>query len=185
MVLVQAHLSRECTPRRIPADYTDSRGAERWTVNQRTVNHQPVSDQRVASWLFEPAASGSVFTPESLSEEHRLIRQTADEFMENEVLPGNPRLEEKDWSCASELVGKCAELGLLGTDVPEEYGGLAMDKVSSLIVAEAVGRLASLATIFGGQTGLSITPLLCFGTPSRRRSTCRGSSPARCSAPMR
>ena len=122
----------------------------------------------MASWLFEPAASGSVFTPESLSEEHRLIRQTADEFMENEVLPANPRLEAKDWGCARELVVKCAELGLLGTDVPEEYGGLAMDKVSSLIVGEAVGRLASFATIFGAQTGLSITPLLCFGTQAQK-----------------
>ena len=109
-----------------------------------------------------------MFTPESLSEEHRLIRQTADEFMENEVLPANPRLEAKDWGCARELVVKCAELGLLGTDVPEEYGGLAMDKVSSLIVGEAVGRLASFATIFGAQTGLSITPLLCFGTQAQK-----------------
>jgi alkylation response protein AidB-like acyl-CoA dehydrogenase len=89
--------------------------------------------------------------------------------MENEVLPANARLEQKDWGCARELVVKCAELGLLGTDVPEEFGGLAMDKVSSLIVGEAVGRLASFATIFGAQTGLSITPLLCFGTPGQKQ----------------
>ena len=88
--------------------------------------------------------------------------------MENEVFPANPRLEQKDWGCARELLVKCAELGLLGTDVPEEYGGLAMDKVSSLIVGEAVGRLASFATIFGAQTGLSITPLLCFATPEQK-----------------
>ena len=127
-----------------------------------------VKRDRVAPWLFEPSGSSSVFTPESLSEEHRLIRQTADEFMENEVLPANPRLEQKDWGCARELLVKSAELGLLGTDVPEEYGGLAMDKVSSLIVGEAVGRLASFATIFGAQTGLSITPLLCFATPEQK-----------------
>lgn len=122
----------------------------------------------VAPWLFD-SLRASVFTPERLSDEHRLIRQTADAFMANEVLPAIDRLEQKDWACARDLVTKCAELGLLGTDVPEEYGGLAMDKVSSLIVGEAVGRLASFATTFGAQTGLSITPLLCFGTPGQKQ----------------
>ncbi|HXG53872.1 MAG TPA: acyl-CoA dehydrogenase family protein [Vicinamibacterales bacterium] len=124
---------------------------------------------RGASWLFASAAPVSTFTPEQLSDEHRLIRQTADAFMANEVLPAIHRLEEKDWTCARELVATCAELGLLGTDVPEEYGGLAMDKVSSLIVGEAVGRLPSFATTFGAQTGLSITPLLCFGTSAQKQ----------------
>ncbi|MEO5896204.1 MAG: acyl-CoA dehydrogenase family protein [Vicinamibacterales bacterium] len=124
---------------------------------------------RGASWLFEKVSARAVFTPEQLSDEHRLIRQTADEFMANEVLPGIDRLDKKDWSFARQLVVKSAELGLLGTDVPEEYGGLAMDKVSSLIVGEAVGRLASFATTFGAQTGLTITPLLCFGTPEQKQ----------------
>ena len=123
---------------------------------------------RTATWLFESSSAVATFTPEKLSEEHRLIRQTADEFMANEVLPGIERLEHKDWGFARELVVKCGELGLLGTDVPDECGGLAMDKVSSLIVGEAVGRLPSFATIFGAQTGLSITPLLCFGTPEQK-----------------
>jgi len=127
------------------------------------------SGARVAPWLLDPPGNASAFTPEMLSEEHRLIRQTADEFMTNEVLPGIDRLERKDWTFARELVVKCGELGLLGTDVAEDYGGLAMDKVSSLIVGESVGRLASFATIFGAQTGLSITPLLCFGTPAQKQ----------------
>src|SRR5687767_9689496 len=88
--------------------------------------------------------------------------------MIKEVLPGMEQLERKDWDFARGLVRKCAELGLLGTDVPEEYGGLAMDKVSSLIVGEEVGRLASWATTFGAQTGLCITPLLCFGTAAQK-----------------
>ena len=123
-----------------------------------------VSVPRAASWLFEGAAPGSIFTPEQLTDEHRLIRQTADEFVANEVMPAIERLEQKDWAFVRDLVRKCADLGLLGTDVPEEYGGLALDRVSSLIVSESVGRLASWAVTFGGQTGLSITPLLSFGT---------------------
>src|SRR5688500_10374185 len=127
-----------------------------------------VSRPRGASWLYEASPGDSIFTPERLTEEHRLIRQTADEFVANEVLPAIERLEAKDWTLVRELLRKCADLGLLGTDVPEEYGGLALDKVSSLIVSESVGRLASWGVTFGGQTGLSITPLLCFGTAGQK-----------------
>jgi alkylation response protein AidB-like acyl-CoA dehydrogenase len=123
---------------------------------------------RGGAWLQDAAAPGSVFTPEKLSDEHRLIRQTADEFVENDVLPHLDRLEAKDWPFVRELVRTCADLGLLGTDVSEEFGGLGLDKVSSLIVSESVGRLASWGVTFGGQTGLSITPLLCFGSPEQK-----------------
>jgi alkylation response protein AidB-like acyl-CoA dehydrogenase len=124
---------------------------------------------RGLAWLLETSAADATFTPERLSDEQRLIRQTADEFVANEVEPYLDRLEAKDWTFVRELVRKCAELGLVGTDVPEEYGGLALDKVSSLIVSESVGRLASWAVTFGGQTGLSITPLLCFGTEEQKQ----------------
>jgi alkylation response protein AidB-like acyl-CoA dehydrogenase len=123
--------------------------------------------QKGGSWLLESAA-GAVFTPERLTDEHRLIRQTADEFVAQEVLPHIERLESKDWSLVRRLVADCGELGLLGTDVPEAFGGTGLDKVSSLIVSEAVGRLPSWGVTFGGQTGLSITPLLCFGTDEQK-----------------
>jgi alkylation response protein AidB-like acyl-CoA dehydrogenase len=103
-----------------------------------------------------------------LTEEHRLIGQTADEFMTNEVLPALERLEQKDWALARRLVKRSGELGLLGTDVPEAFGGVELDKVSSIVVGEAVGRSASFATTFGAQTGLAITPLLCFGTEHQK-----------------
>ena len=124
---------------------------------------------RGGSWLIDDATADSIFTREKLTDEHRLIGQTADEFMLNEVAPALERLEQKDWALARELVKKCADLGLLGTDVPEEYGGLGLDKVSSLIVGESVGHIASMATTFGAQTGLSITPLLCFGTAEQKQ----------------
>ena len=123
---------------------------------------------RGGSWLIEDAAVDSIFTPEKLSEEHRLIAQTADEFVTNEVLPAIDRLEQKDWALARQLVRRAGELGLLGTDVPEAFGGVELDKVSSILVGEAVGRSASFATTFGAQTGLVITPLLCFGTDSQK-----------------
>jgi alkylation response protein AidB-like acyl-CoA dehydrogenase len=124
---------------------------------------------RGGSWLIQDAAPEQILTPERLSDEHRLIGQTADEFIENEVLPVLDRLEQKDWTLARALVRRSGELGLLGTDVPEALGGVELDKASSVVVTEAVGRSASFATTFGAQTGLAVTPLLCFGTDDQKR----------------
>ena len=93
------------------------------------------------SWLLNDAPS-TIFTPEMLSNEHRLIAQTTDEFVDAEVLPNLEKLEAHDWAVSRALVGRCGELGLLGTNVPEQYGGLDLDKVSSLIVSGFSPRLA-------------------------------------------
>jgi alkylation response protein AidB-like acyl-CoA dehydrogenase len=121
------------------------------------------------AWLIEDAPADSIFTPERSTEEHRLIGRTAHEFMTTEVVPATDRLEQKDWALARTLVRKCGDLGLLGTDVPESLGGVGLDKVSAVVVGEAIGRSASFATTFGAQTGLAITPLLCFGTEEQQR----------------
>jgi alkylation response protein AidB-like acyl-CoA dehydrogenase len=121
------------------------------------------------SWLTEDADPTSVLTPESLSEEHRMIGQTAVDFVDNEVIPVLDKLEAKDWGLARTLVKRCGELGLLGTDVPEAFGGVELDKASSVLVGEAAGRCASFATTFGAQTGLAITPVFCFGSDEQKR----------------
>ncbi len=125
------------------------------------------STPRGGAWLIEE--TGEVFTRERLSDEQRLIARTAEQFVDQDVMPRLDDLERKDWACARTLVQRSAELGLLATDVPESYGGLALDKVSSVIVGEAVGRCASFAATFGAQTGLTITPLLCFGTEQQKQ----------------
>ena len=121
------------------------------------------------AWLTEDADQASVLTPERLSDEHRLISRTAEEFVDTDVLPVLDQLEAKDWQLARTLVRRCGDLGLLGTDVPETFGGVELDKAASLLVGEAVGRCASFATTFGAQTGLAITPLLCFGSDDQKR----------------
>jgi alkylation response protein AidB-like acyl-CoA dehydrogenase len=122
---------------------------------------------RGGSWLIEEPPDGA-FTREQLSDEQRLIGQTAEEFIDKEVTPVLDRLEQKDWDLARSLVRRGADLGLLATDVPDAYGGLDLDKVSSVVVGEAIGRSASFATTFGAQTGLAITPILCFGTEDQK-----------------
>jgi alkylation response protein AidB-like acyl-CoA dehydrogenase len=124
---------------------------------------------RGGSWLIDEAPGEAVLTREHLTDEQRMIGQTAEDFITKAVEPEVDRLEAKDWALARRLVVQGAELGLLATDVPEEYGGLDLDKVSSVVVGEAVGRSASFATTFGAQSGLAITPIFCFGTPEQKQ----------------
>ena len=125
--------------------------------------------RRGGSWLLEETAPADVFTPEKISDEHRLMAQTAQEFVDNEVLPATERLESKDWELARSLIRRAAELGLFGIAVPEEYGGLGLDKASSLVVVERLARSASFATTFGGQANLCILPLVMFGTEDQKK----------------
>jgi alkylation response protein AidB-like acyl-CoA dehydrogenase len=121
------------------------------------------------SWLLDETPASDVFTPEKLSEEHRLMARTTTEFVDNEVLPSLERLESKDWDLARALIRRGGELGLLSIAVPEEYGGLDLDKASSLAVVERIGLSASFATTFGGQANLTILPLVLFGTPEQKQ----------------
>jgi alkylation response protein AidB-like acyl-CoA dehydrogenase len=97
------------------------------------------------------------------------MAQTTAEFIDTEVLPKLDQLETKDWALARKLIRRCGELGLLGVNVPEQYGGLDLDKVSSLIVAERTSRSASFATTYGGQTNLCILPIVLFGTDAQKQ----------------
>ena len=123
---------------------------------------------RGGAWLFEDATDADVFTPERLSDEHRLMARTTDEFIDSEVLPNLERLETKDWALARSLIHRAGDLGLLGINVPEQYGGVDLDKISSLIVAERIARAASFATSYGGQANLCIVPIVLFGTDAQK-----------------
>jgi alkylation response protein AidB-like acyl-CoA dehydrogenase len=124
--------------------------------------------RRGGDWLISDTDAADVFTPERLSDEHTLIAQTATEFVESEVLPVIDALEAKDWPLARRLVKRCGDLGLLGADVPERFGGIGLDKAAAVVVGEALGTCSSFATTFGAQTGLAIIPILCFGTEAQQ-----------------
>jgi alkylation response protein AidB-like acyl-CoA dehydrogenase len=121
------------------------------------------------SFLIEERAPAEVFTPEDFTEEHRMIADTARQFMDNEVRPRIDELEQKDWALARTLVQKGAELGFVGATVPEEYGGLGLDQVSGGILGEALGRSASFATTMGAQGGIGLLPILYYGTEEAKR----------------
>ena len=128
----------------------------------------PALANKGAAWLLEPGDAASVLTPERLSDEHRLIAQTAREFAEKEVVPGIDRLEKKDWAFARQLLQRAGELGLLGVDAPEEFGGVGLDKAAALVVSSHTAGSASFSAAFGAQSNLAISPILYFGTPDQK-----------------
>jgi alkylation response protein AidB-like acyl-CoA dehydrogenase len=121
------------------------------------------------SFLIEERTPAEVFTPEDFTEEHRMIADTARQFMDNEVRPRLAELEKKDWKLARELVQKGAELGFIGATVAEEYGGLGLDQVSGGILGEALGRAASFATTMGAQGGIGLLPIVYYGTEEAKQ----------------
>ena len=125
--------------------------------------------QKGGAWLFEETPEDSVFTSEQMTEEQRLIDKTALAFVANEVLDKNEQLETKDWNLARRLLRRSGELGLLGTDVPEAYGGVEFDKVSSAIIASRLGQSGSFSATYGTQTGLVIMPIRAFGTAEQKK----------------
>src|SRR5580765_792636 len=124
---------------------------------------------RGGEWLLQASDPASVFTPEQLSEEHRLIAQTVSDFVSNEVLPALDQLEQKDWGLARELVRRAGALGLLGVDAPETYGGVQLDKITSMVVSEQMSRSASFGATFGAQANLMVLPLVLFGTDAQKK----------------
>lgn len=123
---------------------------------------------RGGGWLLSDGDAAATMTRERITEEQRLIEQTAAEFMRGEVLPVLDRLEQKDWALNRTLLQKCGALGLLGTNVPEQYGGVDLDKISTLLVSEQLAANASFATTFGAQANLTILPLVMFGTEAQK-----------------
>ncbi|HEX8163925.1 MAG TPA: acyl-CoA dehydrogenase family protein [Pyrinomonadaceae bacterium] len=121
------------------------------------------------SFLIEERAPAEIFTPEDFTEEHRMIGETTREFMDKEVRPREPELEQHKWDISRELLKHAGDLGLIGATVPEEFGGLGLDQVSGGIVGEHLGRSASFATTMGAQSGIGLLPILFYGTEAAKK----------------
>ncbi|HEX4020929.1 MAG TPA: acyl-CoA dehydrogenase family protein [Acidobacteriaceae bacterium] len=121
------------------------------------------------SFLIEERLPAEIFTPEDFSEEQRQIAQTAFEFARNEVVPVADEIEAKKFSVTKGLLRKAGELGLMGVDVPEEYGGLEMDKVTSAIVADHIAHYASFSVAFSAHVGIGTLPIVWYGTAEQKQ----------------
>jgi len=121
------------------------------------------------AFLIEKIAPADVTIPEDMTDEHRMILQTSWDFVEKEIWPNIEKIETKDADLIRGLMQKAGELGLCGTDVPEAYGGLGLDKISTALVTEAIGAAFSFATTHGAHTGIGTLPIVFFGTEEQKQ----------------
>jgi alkylation response protein AidB-like acyl-CoA dehydrogenase len=120
-------------------------------------------------FLIEELGPGEVFTPEDITEEQRMFGRTAEEFLRKEVLPRQEAIYAKDYSAHRELMRKAGELGLLAIDIPEKYGGLGLDKVSSAVVGEKFALQPSFAGTHSAHVNIGTLPIVFFGTEEQKR----------------
>ncbi|GAB2724215.1 acyl-CoA dehydrogenase family protein [Paenibacillus thermoaerophilus] len=121
------------------------------------------------AFLLGDTSPEGVFTPEDFTEEHRMIAEMTEQFVEQEVRPHDDRLEAQDFTLLVGLLRKAGELGLLGADVPEEYGGSGLDKVASTLLTEKLVKAGSFALSHGAHTGIGSLPIVLFGTEEQKR----------------
>jgi alkylation response protein AidB-like acyl-CoA dehydrogenase len=134
-----------------------------------TLSAVPTSKFPGGSFLIEERKPEDVFTPEDFTEQHLLIAQTAEEFANKEIVPNIEKMEHKDFAVTRELVKKAGELGLSGVDVPEEYGGTEMDKVTSAIIADRIAKHGGFSTTWGAHTCIGTLPIVYFGTEEQKK----------------
>ncbi len=121
------------------------------------------------SFLVEERTPAEVFTPEDLNPEQRQIAAAAERFARERIQPAIAAVERQEPGAMEQLLRQAADEGFTAVDVPEEYGGLGLDKVSSTVVTDRISMLASFSTAFGAHTGIALLPVLWFGTEEQKK----------------
>src|ERR1700757_4499532 len=121
------------------------------------------------SLLLESPAPTDIFTPADLTDDQKLIGQTAEEFVIKEVLPLAKDLENKKPGLMAELVRKAAELGLMSGGTPEEYGGAGLDKIATTVLTEKISIYGGFAVTHGAHAGIGTLPIVYFGTEEQKK----------------
>ncbi len=125
---------------------------------------------RGGQFLVKETKCEDVFTPEDFSEEQKMMRDSVKEFVDREIWPKKDRFEAHDYGLTEEIMKKAGELGLLGVAVPEEYGGLGMGFVTTMLVCDYIsGATGSIATAFGAHTGIGTMPITLYGTEAQKK----------------
>ncbi|GGB73583.1 acyl-CoA dehydrogenase [Flavobacterium suaedae] len=125
---------------------------------------------RGGQFLVKETKSENIFTPEDFSEEQKMMRDSVKEFVDRELWPNKERFEKKDYAFTEETMRKAGEMGFLGVAVPEEYGGLGMGFVSTMLVCDYIsGATGSFSTAFGAHTGIGTMPITLYGTEEQKK----------------
>ncbi|KGX85751.1 acyl-CoA dehydrogenase family protein [Pontibacillus litoralis] len=119
-------------------------------------------------FIVEDLTAQDVITPEDFSEEHKMIAKTAEDFVVGEVVPKIENLENHEFEHSVALLKQAGELGLLGADVPEEYGGLGLDKISSSLITEKFSLAGGFSVTYGAHVGIGSLPIVFFGNEDQK-----------------
>ncbi len=134
-----------------------------------TTTVAPKTKTTGGSFLLEDHNLENVFTPEDFNEDQQMVVNLAAEFATNEVVPNAEKMEHKDWSVCRDLLKKAAEMGLTNADIPAEYGGSDMDKVSSAIISDFMSKYGSFMVTLGAHSGIGTLPIVFFGTEEQKK----------------
>jgi len=125
---------------------------------------------RGGQFLVRETKCEDIFTPEDFSEEQQMMKDAVIEFVDREIWPNKARFEQKDFALTESCMRKSGELGFLGVAVPEEYGGLGMGFVSTMLVCDYIsGATGSFSTAFGAHTGIGTMPITLYGTEEQKK----------------
>jgi alkylation response protein AidB-like acyl-CoA dehydrogenase len=128
-----------------------------------------IQESTGGAFLIEPVGRKAVMAPEFFTDEHQAFFETAHRFSAEEVVPKAARIEAKDFALLRELLARAGELGLLGVDIEEKYGGSGLDKTTTMLVAEAKSLLGSWSVTFAAQTCIGTLPIAWFGTEAQKQ----------------
>jgi butyryl-CoA dehydrogenase len=134
-----------------------------------TTTAAPKTKLTGGSFLLEEHNLTDLFTPEDFNEDHQMVVKLAEEFATNEVVPNAEKMEHKEWSVCRDLLKKAAEMGLTNADIPAEYGGADMDKVSSAIISDFMSKYGSFMVTLGAHSGIGTLPIVFFGTEEQKK----------------
>ncbi|WMT29786.1 acyl-CoA dehydrogenase family protein [Bacillus aerius] len=121
------------------------------------------------SFLIDETNYEHIFTPEDFSDEHQMIGKTTEDYILQDVVPHIDQIENHEFEHSVRLLKKAGELGLLGADVPEEFGGLGLDKISSAIITEKFARAGSFSLSYGAHVGIGSLPIVLFGNQAQKK----------------
>ncbi|MFD2697728.1 acyl-CoA dehydrogenase family protein [Mesonia sediminis] len=125
---------------------------------------------RGGQFLVKETPCEAVFTPEDFTEEQKMMRDSVKEFVDREIWPKKEEFEKKNYQLTEDIMKKLGELGFLGVAVPEEYDGLGMGFVSTMLVCDYIsGATGSIATAFGAHTGIGTMPITLYGTEEQKK----------------
>ena len=129
-----------------------------------------MSTLKGGEFLIKEIEAKNIFTMEDFSEEQKMLRDSAREFIDKVVVPNKERFEKKDYAFTEECMKQIGEMGFLGIAVPENYGGLGLGFVSTMIACDYIsGATGSLATAYGAHTGIGTLPILLYGTEAQKQ----------------